>query len=250
MSARVQFADLTSPEIDALRSGQEPVPVLLLPVGAVEPHGPHAPLDTDSIISVSLCERVAGDLAGDPAVRALVMPAISYGVTRYAAAFAGAVSIGHETLEAFVTDVCSSLRAQGFAHTIIVNSHFEPEHVHALRRAADRAHAVLFDLTRRRAAERLTEEFRAGASHAGQYETSLVLAAQPGLVDAERMRHLPAQRVDMPAAIASGKTDFIAMGMHQAYCGNPAGATAEEGDATFTTLSTMLAELIRDRVAG
>jgi creatinine amidohydrolase len=250
VSARVQFADLTSPEIDALRSGQKPVPVLLLPVGAVEPHGPHAPLDTDSIISTSLCDRVASAFATDLAIRVLVMPAIRYGVTRYAAAFAGAVSISDATLEGLVTDVCTSVRAQGFPHVIIVNSHFEPEHVHALRRAADRSSAALFDLTRPRAAERLSEEFRSGAAHAGQYETSLVLAAQPELVDVERMRRLTERPVDMPAAIASGKTDFLAMGMDQAYCGNPAGASGEEGEGTLTTLSAMLSEVIRDRLAG
>ena len=242
----MNFADLTSPEIDVLHRG--PTPVLLLPVGAVEPHGPHAPLDTDSIISTTVCERVARELAGESAMQVLVLPPIRYGVTRYAAAFPGAVSISEAALETLVIDVCTAVREQGFRHVVLVNSHFEPEHVAVLRRVAERGHAVLFDVTRRRVAERLTEEFRSGSAHAGRYETSVVLAARPELVDAKRMHGLPEHPVDMPAAIAAGKTDFIAMGMDEAYCGAPADATAAEGEKTLATLSAMLVDLIRDRI--
>ena len=240
------FAELTSPAAGDLAAG---TPVLLLPVGAVEPHGPHAPLDTDSIISAAVAERAAQELSGDGGIRVLVLPPVSYGVTRYAAAFPGAVSISDQTLEVLVSEVCSSLRDQGFTRIVIVNSHFEPGHVAALRRAAERSGAALFDVTRRHMAERLTDEFKRGASHAGRYETSVVLAERPDLVDNERMRGLPELMVDMPAAIKSGKTDFIAMDMHDAYCGAPAEATAEEGAQTLATLSAMLVELIRAQVA-
>lgn len=243
--APVHYAELTSPAAGALRGGAA---VLLLPVGAVEPHGPHAPLDTDSIISAAVAEAAARRLAAEAGLRVLVLPPIRYGVTRYAAAFPGAVSISERTLETLVTEVCTALREQGDPHVVIVNSHFEPEHVAALRRAAQRSGAVLFDVTRRRMAERLTEEFRSGAAHAGRYETSLVLAERPDLVDVERMRTLPSHFVDMPGAMASGKTDFIAMDMSEAYCGAPAEATAAEGASTLATLTTMLVELIRDQV--
>lgn len=245
--ATLHFAELTSPAAGALAG--EAAPVLLLPVGAVEPHGPHAPLGTDSIISIEVAEAAARELAGGP-VRALVLPAVAYGVTRYAAAFAGAVSISERTLEDLVTEVCSGLRGQGFGHVVIVNSHFEPEHVAALRRAAERSHAVLFDVTRRRLAERLTEEFRSGAAHAGRYETSIVLAARHDLIDGDRMRELPPLHVDMPAAIARGQRDFVAMDMRDAYCGAPAEATAEEGASTLATLTAMLVDLVREQVAG
>jgi creatinine amidohydrolase len=153
-------------------------------VGAVEPHGPHAPLATDSIISVAVCERAARELESDAGVRPLVLPPIGYGVTRYSAAFPGAVSINADTLRSLVRDVCSTLDDTGFRHRVIVNSHFEPEHVAALRAAAVDSQSAFFDLTRRRMAERLTDEFRSGAAHAGRYETSMVLADRPALVDA------------------------------------------------------------------
>ena len=243
--APLHYAELTSPAAGALRGAAT---VLLLPVGAVEPHGPHAPLDTDSIISAAVAEAAARRLAGEPGLLVLVLPPIRYGVTRFAAAFPGAVSISESTLETLVTEVCTAVRGQGHSQVVIVNSHFEPEHVAALRRAAERSGAVLFDLTRRHMAERLTEEFRSGAAHAGRYETSLVLAERPDLIDSERMRSLPSHFVDMPAAMASGKTDFIAMDMGDAYCGAPAEATAAEGASTLATLTMMLVELIREQV--
>jgi creatinine amidohydrolase len=49
----------------------------------------------------------------------------------------------------------------------------------------------------------------------------------------------------MPAAIAAGRTDFVAMGMDRAYCGAPAEATAAEDRATFETLTELLVELVR-----
>jgi creatinine amidohydrolase len=60
------------------------------------------------------------------------------------------------------------------------------------------------------------------------------------------MQALAERHVDMPAAIGAGQTDFLAMGMDQAYCGSPAEASAEEGRETFETLTEMLVELIRE----
>jgi creatinine amidohydrolase len=73
-----------------------------------------------------------------------------------------------------------------------------------------------------------------------------VLADRPELVNRERMRTLEAKMIDMAAAIRSGQTSFVAMGMEQAYTGAPAEATAEEGEQTFETLTDLLVELIRE----
>ena len=209
--------------------------VHLLPLGATEPHGPHGPLSTDTLISVGICERAAERLVGE--IPVLVLPAMPYGVTRYGSAFPGVVSISESTLSSLVTEI-----AQSVGPLVLVNSHFEPEQVETLRATG----LPLLDLTRRKQAERLTDEFRSGSCHAGRYETSLVLADRPELVHADRMQALEERHVDMPAAIAAGQTDFLAMGMDQAYCGAPAEASAEEGRETFETLTEMLVELIRE----
>jgi creatinine amidohydrolase len=230
----MRLAEMTSPGLEALRG-----PIALWPVGAIEPHGPHAPLGTDTLISVGMCERAAARLED-----AVVLPPLPFGVTRYGAAFAGAIGISEDTLRAVVLDVASSLDRQGFRRLVIVNNHFEPEQVATLRSAAAEAGALYLDLVRRRNAQRLTDEFRRGSCHAGRYETSLLLADAPQLVD-PAMAELPANEVDMPGAMAAGQTDFVAMGMDRAYCGAPAEATAEEGRATFATLTDLLVELVR-----
>jgi creatinine amidohydrolase len=234
-----RLAELTSARLEELRAQR---PVALWPIGAVEPHGPHAPLGTDTLISVGMCERAAARLEDPPAV---VLPPLPFGVTRYGAAFAGAIGIGEATLRAVVADVAAAVAANGFRRLVIVNNHFEPEQVATLRAAAEEAGALYLDLVRRRNAERLTDEFRRGSCHAGRYETSLVLADAPWLVDRATIAALPPVEVDMPAAIAAGRTDFAAMGMDRAYCGAPAEATAEEGGATFQTLTDMLVELVK-----
>jgi creatinine amidohydrolase len=228
----MRLAELTSPQLAALRG-----PVALWPVGAIEPHGPHAPLGTDTLISVGMCERAAARLRD-----AVVLPALPFGVTRYGAAFAGAIGISEQTLRAIVLDVAKAVADNGFRRLVIVNNHFEPEQVATLRGAAEEAGALYLDLVRRRNAERLTDEFRRGSCHAGRYETSLVLAEAPELVDGTA--DLPPNEIDMPAAIAAGRTDFLAMGMDRAYCGAPAEATAGEGRRTFETLTDMLVELV------
>jgi creatinine amidohydrolase len=229
----MRLAELTSPGLEALQD-----PIALWPVGAVEPHGPHAPLGTDTLISIGMCERAAARVEN-----AVVLPPLSFGVTRYGAAFAGTIGISEKTLRAVVLDVAKAVAENGFRRLVIVNNHFEPEQVATLRATADEAGALYLDLVRRANAQRLTDEFRRGSCHAGRYETSLVLADAPALVD-PIVGELPSNEVDMPAAMSAGRTDFLAMGMDRAYCGSPAEATAEEGRATFETLTDMLVELI------
>ena len=212
--------------------------VYVLPLGAVEPHGPHAPLVTDTLISLGICHRAAKRLDGE--IPVLVLPPVHYGVTRYAGAFPGTVSISEDTLRSLVTEIAASVEM-----LVLVNSHFEPEQVETLRATG----LPLLDLTRRANAERLTDEFRSGSCHAGRYETSLVLADRPELVHADRMTALEERHVDMPGAIRAGRTDFVAMGMEQAYCGAPAESSADEGRETFETLTDLLVELIREVAA-
>jgi creatinine amidohydrolase len=255
MSDQLHFANLTWTEVRDLLDSERTV-VLLWPVGSTEPHGPHSPLATDPLISLGMCERAARELVGDPELRALILPPLAYGVTRYTAAFPGAIHVDEDTLHAMLADVLRSLIGQGFHHNVIVNNHFEPEHVQAIHRGietVEEATGVMtgyLDLTRRHRAQRLTKEFREGGSHAGQYETSLVLADHPELVDREALASLPPAPVNLAEKIGGGAKDFVEMGLTQAYNGTPAEASAEEGHETYAVLSEMLVSLVRDLVSG
>lgn len=235
------FDRLSSPVVAGLRDRA----VVLVPLGAVEAHGPHGPLGTDTLISAGMCRRAAEALDGE--VPVLVLPPLPYGVTRYAAAFPGTVSISAAALRAVLTDVGKSLQAQGFTRIVLVNNHFEPEHLATVRAVAEELGVAHLDLVRRRNAQRIGGEFATGSCHAGRYETSLVLADAPGLVGEHA--GLPEVTVDLPAQMAAGHQDFQAMGMADAYCGAPAEATEDEGAATFAVLTELLVEAIREEAA-
>ena len=252
--SELYFADLPYTRIQEILD-DERTNVLLFPVGSTEPHGPHSPLATDPIISIGICERVAKQLEADLELRALILPTLPYAVTRYTAGFAGAVHVEEETLERMVVDVCRSLAGQGFPHVVVVNNHFEPEHVQTLHRSIDRLEEEgirtgYLDLTRKERAQRLTEEFRLGECHAGRYETSLVLAQYPDLVDREAMAGLEYLPISLPKVIAAGMKDFREMGLAQAYCGDPAKASAEEGEEIYAILVELTIGLLRELVAG
>jgi len=239
----MKLAELSTTALaERLRRG--PV-VALLPVGSVEPHGPHLPLATDTIISEAVVAHAVVRLAED-GIDALVAPPLPYGVTDYARGFAGAVSIEASVLTAFLRNIVVSLLGEGFAHVCIVNNHLEPEHDAAIRSAilglGSRA-SVACPLTRRWG-RTLSEEYKSGACHAGRYETSLVLAAEPTLVDDAAARALPPRTTSLSKAIAAGQRTFAAMGLDAAYTGAPAEATREEG----LELVLRLAEMVRVEV--
>jgi creatinine amidohydrolase len=249
------FAELKSPAAKALLEGG-PKPVLLLPVGSVEAHGPHLPLATDTLISLGMCERLAATADADgPPIR--ILPPIPYGVTRYAGRFSGTIHVSEGTLTAMLVDVCTSLIGQGLDRIVVVNNHFEPEHVQTLHAALDAIEAStgvvvgFLDLTRRYRAQRLTAEFREIGSHAGQYETALMLRDRPELVDAEVAALLPPNPVNLAAMTGgAGIADFERMGLPDAYNGTPADATAVEGESSFAALVEMLGEIVAELVRG
>lgn len=241
-----RLADLTYPEVAAVLARPGPK-VAILPVGSTEAHGPHLPLATDSIISEGMAERGAAELARR-GVAAVVLPTTHYAVTEWAKDFAGSTSLAPEVAISLVLGTCTAVKAMGFDRVVMVSAHLEPGHLVALREVARRYEAavgeplVFPDKTRRQNAARLTAEFQSGSCHAGQYETSLVLALRPELVRQGLAAALPRHDVALVEHIRAGATGFLACGMDQAYCGAPAEASAEEGHATLDALAAMIAD--------
>ncbi|MBX3563649.1 MAG: creatininase family protein [Sphingomonas sp.] len=233
------YADLPWTEIRDALAGEAPV-VAILPLGAIEAHGPHLPLGTDVIISDGMAKRAAEALEAN-GVRAFVLPALAYAPAEYAAEFAGTISISSATATALLLDIARSLQTQGFACLALANSHFDPANVAMLRAAVPEIVAlglpVAFpDFTRRALAQTLTEEFQSGACHAGQFETSLVLADRPETVR-EAGKSLDANPASLVTAFAAGATTFTEAGGPHAYFGDPAAATAHEGAQTYAAMA-------------
>lgn len=226
-------------------------PVVLLPVGSTEPHGPHLPLATDAILSERTCELAAEQLRARD-VAAVVAPTLPYGVTRYASEFAGAVSLSPETTARVLEELLGAWVAAGFARVCVVNNHLEPEHdaaVRAILPSFDPGRVSIACPLTRRHARTLSDEFKSGACHAGRYETSLVLAAAPHLVRDAARGDLPDVPISLSDGIRRGEKTFFEMGMTSAYAGSPASATAAHGEEQLDLLAAMIEAEVREGLA-
>lgn len=248
---RARLGNLTTKTLDEAVAGNAPA-VALIPVGSVEPHGPHLPLATDTLISQSASMRAVEKLKAQN-IRAMVSPPVSYGVTQFAAGFAGAISIPGEVLTTFLRAVVRGHLDTGFAHVCLVNNHLEPAHDTAVRGAIAQIPAGFASVAcplSRRWARTLSDEFKSGACHAGAYETSLVLAIAPEMVDVPTAALLPDLDTSLSEGIKAGKRSFLEMGLDRAYTGAPANGSAEEGERLLDLLATMIATEVREGLAA
>lgn len=250
MSDREKFlARHTTASLYTLLQGKRAV-VALVPIGSTEPHGPHLALGTDVVISAAACVRACEILDRRGPLVAVIAPAISYGVTECAAGFPGAVTIPADVLTSYIAAICDGLLAQGVRHVCLVNNHLEPAHdaaVRAVLAGREKKVSVACPLTRKWA-RTLSAEFKSGACHAGRYETSIVMAAAPELVDEAVRTTLPAVPISLSEKLTAGVNTFTAMGMELAYAGDPAAATIEEGEQLIGKLADMVVGEIREAI--
>ncbi|MEJ2539400.1 MAG: creatininase family protein [Gemmatimonadota bacterium] len=228
--------------------------VAILPVGAVEAHGPHLPLGTDVIIARAMARAGAAVLA-ESGWGAVLLPPIWYSAAPFAREFPGTVGVGPDTLTLLVGEIAASLRRQEFAALALANAHLDPEHLASLERVVEESAegdlpVVAPNLARGRHARRLTREFQSGACHAGRFEGSVILAEAPALVRTEVARGLAPNPASLSEAIAAGHGTFHEAGGPRAYFGWPAEATAVEGRETVAELGRILAEAVLEEIEG
>ncbi len=218
--------------------------IVVLPVGSLEPHGPHLPLGTDALLSSELAERSAKHLR-KKGYEAWVAPMVPYGVTECAAGFPGVVSLEARILTPLVSSLIKGFLVQGVSHVCVVNNHLEPGHDAALRAAIEPIEKASYACPLiRKFARTLSDEFKSGKCHAGQYETSLVLAAKPELVNEKKRAGLPFVDVSLSEKLRDGVSDFREMGMDDAYAGAPTEGSAAEGEELYQSLVAMVETLV------
>jgi creatinine amidohydrolase len=243
----VQLAAMTWEEA---REAAGPNSVAILPVGAIEAHGPHLPLETDVIIAQAMARTGAERLTAH-GLRVVVLPPLAYTAAAFARTFAGTMSLRPETVRATLLDIAGSLAWHGFGVFAIANAHLDPGHLASIEAAVNTIRRELGlivafpNLVTKPWALRLSDEFKSGACHAGQFETSIVLAERPELVREAIRSALPANPQSLSLAIREGKVSFEDAGGPQAYFGFPANATAAEGRATIQILGEILSEAVQ-----
>ncbi|MFT4083595.1 MAG: mycofactocin biosynthesis peptidyl-dipeptidase MftE [Nocardioides sp.] len=205
----MSLTDLTSPTVPRGTG-------VLVPVGSFEQHGPHLPMDTDTVVACA----VAAELA--PLVGGLVGPAVPYGASGEHQSFAGTVSIGTEALTSVLVELGRSL-SEWAGQVLFVNGH--GGNLAALRAAVDR---LRFEGRTAAWVPCAPAAGRAGAdAHAGRLETSLMLHLAPTrvrLAAAARGNTTPLPEL-LPDLVAGG----VAAVSPNGVLGDPTGASAVEG---------------------
>ena len=240
------LAEMTFVEVQTL--GEDALAIL--PIGAIEAHGPHLPLLTDVVIARGMAASGARALEACGFTQVVIAPPLQLTSAGFAMGFAGTLSLKPETVTALLVDAILSLHRAGFARIVIANAHLDPAHTQSLHegvRVARETHGITVtfpDITKKPWALRLSAEFRSGACHAGQFETSMVMAERPDLVrEAIRVTLEPNPR-SLSVAIREGKKTFEEAGGPAAYFGSPQAASAEEGRETLSILGTILADAV------
>jgi creatinine amidohydrolase/Fe(II)-dependent formamide hydrolase-like protein len=223
--------------------------VVVLPIGAIEQHGPHLPVATDALLAEAIT-RLALERLGDD-VRVWRLPVQSYGKSNEHLGFAGTVSLRAETLMAVVMDIASSVKASGFRRLCFVNAHGGNSALLAMMAREIRVATglMVFNTFTNASAPDPVEipplEARFGI-HANDWETSLVLHLEPELVHMERaVREYPQLEGEVGltggAAVAAWLTrDWSASGVF----GDPTVATPERGAQRLETCVTALAQTL------
>jgi creatinine amidohydrolase len=182
----IAMAVLMLDELSSAEFGKiiEKKPLVLLPIGAVEEHGAHLPLCTDSVQPEYIAGKVAAKLPGT----VLIAPPIRYGNCVTTRNFPGTISLSVDTLRALIEDILEELCRNGIRRIVILSGHAGAAHLAALRTAGETVVEetpelklmVLSDYDI--AYELRGREFDDRDGHAGAIETSRVMAIKPRLV--------------------------------------------------------------------
>jgi len=214
--------------------------VAILPIGAIEEHGPHLPLSTDCIQP----EHVANEVA--ERTGAYVLPILKYGQCSSTKNFPGTITLRFETVTMIVEDIISELYRTGFRNVVVLSGHAGRVHMTAIKQAATRVlekHDLkIMVLSDYDIAYTMDEiEIPVNDGHAGMIETSRIMALRPDLVKGEAKSHHP----NFP--------DFRILKHPEKYfptgvMGDPQLANKEFGERANKIIVQRLAELIKKMV--
>ncbi|MBN8525713.1 MAG: creatininase family protein [Planctomycetes bacterium] len=237
------FGERAWPDLKRARDrGRGPERVCLLPVGAIEQHGPHLPVDTDARIADALC-RAAAARTG-----CLSLPVLAYGCSfGHGEAWPGTLSLDPATLTRTVREIGRWLLATGFDRLLIVNSHFGNwaalkcgiDHLRLEHAAAIHVGAVnSWEITRG-----VKEWFLSDGDdiHANRAETSLIMHLAPELVPRRRVKD--ADDPDRTDGLVF--TWLVPQTSRNGVTGRPSLASPEEGRTRFDEMADALALRVR-----
>jgi len=229
----VRLDELSWPAIEALVGGGETL--ALLPVGAIEQHGPHLPVSTDAEIAEAVCHAASAQ-TGVP-----VLPTLRVGSSQaHTTAWPGTLSLPPRLLVEVVVELARWVGASGFQKLLLLNAHVG--NAAPLRVAVDEIRAAGTVRVGLASWYELTPEIAAAVTadaedwHAHAAETSLMLHFRPELVVREAIRDDPDRTAELVLSYTVAETS------REGVTGSPTRATAEQGAKLFEAVVQALAE--------
>ncbi len=230
---------------DELREAATPETVVILPVASIEQHGPHLPVEVDSVLAEAVALATARAMT-EQGGRALVLPTLWTGISEHHMSFGGTITLDATTFAAVVEQICRSVVRLGFQRIALLNGHGGNDS--ALRVAAD-------DLTPRlgRPVVALTYWHVAAAEiakvltaqtrllHACEAETSMMLALRPDLVAMDRAPPPQPAPEDTPGL---HRWRTLAQVSSVGVIGEARAASAEKGRRLLAAISATLAQAL------
>jgi creatinine amidohydrolase len=234
------FIELTQPEVATQLKAN---PLVILPAGSVEQHGPHLPTGTDTFAANVISAAVAEQLDG------LVLPATPFGVTPMHMPFEGTITFTPDTYMKVVTETCVSTAKHGAKRLLILNWH--EGNIPSLAIAAESLHRdhgmSVLTVQACYVAEELYGKTCNGLTHGGEIEALAVLAFRPELVHLDRIDyssdHSHGHKWDKlrrTRAYQPVLTDIRTIAA-TGWFGSPQHATAEKGARMLSDISTAIA---------
>ncbi len=229
--------NLTWNEFDEIK---ERANIVILPIGSVEAHGKHLPLGTDVFAPMEIAKRVEAKLK-ERDIEILVAPPIWYGHSFVLNIFPGTVNVKADTLRRYVRDVMEEFAEEGFKRIILLNGHggnYYPL-VEACEEVAEKYEVEIWLINWWIDFKEDILSICSSQGHAGEDETSVMLAIKPELVKMEkavgekRSSRVRIIRKDIGLELfPDGAND------------NPKGATKEKGEAILSIISEKIVRLI------
>lgn len=220
--------------------GLKKTKTLILPLGTVEEHGSHLPLSTDTTIVHEVVKSTAKKIP------VFIAPPLHYGVCTSTAQHLGTIGISFDTLRSFTEDILKSAYEKGLRNFIVITGHAGGSHMTAMKEAGEElihwlpeskiAVLSVYDLILKEITEIAETE---NDSHAGEIETSLILAMTPELVKGSSPEEYPTFPKPF---IVRNKLKYWPGGVW----GNPAKATKEKGEQVLNLAVEKLVKLVRD----
>ena len=243
----IRWSELTA---EQLRQRATAEATVVVPVAAMEQHGPHLPVMVDSLLCSAIAERAAERVAlrSPPQRPVIVAPTIWSGLSEHHMPFGGTITLDFATFSAVLRCICRSLQRDGFERILLLNGHGGNEA--ALRvvvdeLTADGALALATATYWHLAAEpiRAILKRQSGLRHACEAETSMVLALRPELVDPSRFAEARAAE-DTDGASGAYRWRSFPERTASGTIGDPTAASAEKGERLLDATSAAVADLL------